>query len=135
MSEENLDLVRRAHEALRAGGVEALLEFIHPEFEGEAPPSLSVEPDVYRGRAGIRRYFDSFYDAVDEVRFEPEEFIDAGDHVVIPMQIVVKGRGSGIETGLRMTQVWTIREGMVVRIYPYVDKETALEAVGLKASS
>jgi ketosteroid isomerase-like protein len=134
MSEGNVEIVRRANEALRAGGVEALLEFIHPEFEGEAPADLSVEPDVYVGRAGVRRYFASFYDAVDEVRFEPEEFIDAGEHVVIPMQIVVKGRGSGIETGLRMTQVWTIRDGMVVRIYPYVDKESALEAVGLKAS-
>jgi ketosteroid isomerase-like protein len=134
VAEHNVEMVRRAHEALQTGGVEALLEFIHPEFEGEAPPELSVEPDVYVGHEGVRRYFASFYDAVDEVRFEPEEFIDAGDHVVIPMQIVVKGRGSGIESGLRMTQVWTIRDGMVVRIYPYVDKESALEAVGLKAS-
>jgi ketosteroid isomerase-like protein len=132
MSDHNVEIVRRAYEALRRDGVEGLLEFIHPEFEGEAPPELSVEPDIYLGREGVRHYFDSFYEAVDEVRFEPEEFIDAGDRVVIPMRLVVKGRGSGIETDLRMTQVWTMQDELVVRIFPYVDKETALEAVGLK---
>jgi len=130
MSEHNVEIVRRANEALRRGGYEELLEFIHPDFESETPPEMSVEPDTYVGHEGVRRWFESFYDAVDEVRFEPDEYIDAGEHVVIPMRLIVRGRGSGIETEQRLTQVWTIRDELVVRIHAYADKESALEAVG-----
>ena len=54
--------------------MEALLPFIHPDFEVTTPAGLAAEPDTYRGPEGIRRYFESFYEAMDEVGFEPEEF-------------------------------------------------------------
>ena len=41
------------------------------------PPELSAEPDVYIGHAGMRRYWESFHDALDEVRFELEANIFA----------------------------------------------------------
>ena len=84
MSSQNVELVRRGFEALSEGGVEALLPFIHPEFEVTTPANLASEPDTYRGHEGIRRYFDSFYDAMDEVRFEPGEFQEAGGRVIVP---------------------------------------------------
>ena len=37
------------------------------------PANLAAEPDTYRGHEGIRRYFDSFYDVMDEVRFRLNE--------------------------------------------------------------
>ena len=43
---------------------------IHPEFEVTTPQSLASEPDTYRGHEGIRRYFDSFYEAMENVYFE-----------------------------------------------------------------
>ncbi|HET8592451.1 MAG TPA: nuclear transport factor 2 family protein, partial [Solirubrobacterales bacterium] len=64
MTEQEAELVRRGFERLREAGVEGLLPFIHPEFEVTTPASLAAEPDTYRGREGIRRYFDSFGDAM-----------------------------------------------------------------------
>jgi ketosteroid isomerase-like protein len=132
--ESNVEILRRAYESLRDGGPDAILEFIDPEFEAIAPPELSVEPQTYRGREGVKRWFDSFYDAVDEVRIEPEEYIDAGEHVVTPIQIVVKGHESGIEVAQPVTFVWTMRSGRAVRLQPYADKQAALRALGHNGS-
>jgi ketosteroid isomerase-like protein len=130
MANESVDVLRRGFEALAAGGVEALLPFIDPDFVATVPPGLSVEPDTYRGPEGVRRYFDSFYEAVDEVRFEPEQFIARGDRVVVPTRVLVRGRGSGAEVTQRVTQVWTLRDGRAIRLDVYPTLADALEAAG-----
>jgi uncharacterized protein len=132
VGESNVEIVRRAYEALSARGVDAILDFVDPEFESQAPPELSVEPQAYRGHEGVRRWFESFYEAVEEVRLEPEEFIEAGAQVIVPVRLVVRGQGSGIEVGQRLVQVWTMRDGLAVRMDAYADKESALRAVGGK---
>jgi ketosteroid isomerase-like protein len=129
MSRENVDTVRRGFEVLREQGIEALLDFVDPEFETTTPPELTVEPATYRGHDGLRRYFDSFYEAMEEVRFEPEEFIDAGERVVVSTRLVARGRETGIEAEQRVVMVWTLRDGKVLRVAPYATKEEALAAV------
>ncbi len=127
----NVETVRRGFELLRRDGLEALLDLIDPEFETTTPPELTVEPSTYRGHDGLRRYFDSFYEVMEEVRFEPEEFIDAGERVVVPVRLVARGRGTGIEVEQRLVMVWTLRDGKVTRLDPYATKEEALAAAGL----
>ena len=129
MSETEVEIVRNALEVLRSDGFEAVLEFIHPDFEAEAPPDLSVEPQTYRGRDGVRYWFESFYEAVDEVRVEPEEFIERGDQVVVPVRLVVRGRDSGIEATQSLVQVWTIEDGKAIAMQAFADKESALRAL------
>jgi ketosteroid isomerase-like protein len=135
MSNENLDAVRRGFEALDRGGVEAFLEFIDPQFETTTPPELTVEPATYRGHDGLRRYFESFYEIMDEVRFEPVEFIDAGERVVVPARLVARGRDTGIEAVQQLAFVWTLRDGKGLRLQTYATRAEALEAAGLTASS
>ena len=77
--------------------MEGLLPFIHPEFEVTTPADLAAEPDTYRGPDGVRRYFDSFYEAMDEIRFEPREFLEAGGRVIVPITLTARGRTTGIE--------------------------------------
>jgi ketosteroid isomerase-like protein len=131
----NVEIAKRGFETLASRGVDAFLDFIHPEFVSVAPPELSVEPQTYRGREGVKRWFSSWYEAVDEVRLEPEEFIDAGEQVVIPLRIVVRGHDSGIEVGQGITWVSTLRDGLVVRMDTYADKEAALQALGMNVES
>ena len=65
MSKENVEIVRRAYAALAEEGVEAMLAFTDPQFEMTTPSSLASEPDTYRGHDGVRRWFDSFNDALE----------------------------------------------------------------------
>ena len=134
MSSENVDSVRRGFELLSEQGVEAMLEFVDPEFEVTTPPEFTVEPSTYRGHDGLRRYFDSFYEVMEEVRFEPEEFIAAGEQVVVPMRLVARGRGTGIEADQRLVQVCTLRDGKILRIDIYATREEALAATSRRVS-
>jgi uncharacterized protein len=131
MSTENVEATRRGFEALDQTGVEAFLEeFIDPEFETTTPPELTVEPATYRGHEGLRRYFESFYEVMDEVRFEPEEFIDAGDQVVVPTRLVARGRDTGIEAVQQIAMVWTLRNRKGLRVETYATTAEALAAAG-----
>jgi ketosteroid isomerase-like protein len=128
MSESNADLVRRGFEAMREGDVDALLPFIHPDFEATTPPGLAAEPDTYRGAEGIRRYFDSFYDAMDRVNFEPEDFIQVGERVVVPLTLRARGRTTGIETAQEAVTIWDVKDGKAIRIEVYATLEEAMAA-------
>jgi ketosteroid isomerase-like protein len=125
---ENTELVRAGFKALSKGGVEALLPFIHPEFEVTTPPQFAAEPDTYRGHEGIRRYFDSFYDAMDEVRFEPGEFRDAQGGVIVPTKLIARGRTTGIETQQDVVLVWSLRDGLAIRVEVFATLDEALAA-------
>ena len=113
-------------------GVEAMLEYIDPEFEVTVPPSLSVEPDTYRGHEGMRHYFESFADVMDEVRFEAQAFFDAGDKVVADTRLMTRGRETGLEVEQHVVQVWTVRDGLAVWAEVYPTKAEARRAVGLE---
>jgi ketosteroid isomerase-like protein len=130
VSEENVELVRAGFAALREQGVEGLMSLIHPEFEMTTPPQFSAEPDTYRGHDGVRRYFDSFYEAMDEIRFEPGEFREAAGRVIVPVTLIARGRTTGIEVKQELVMVWTLRDGHAIRLEPFATLEEALAAVG-----
>jgi ketosteroid isomerase-like protein len=128
MSKANADLVRERFGPMRDGDVEALLPLIHPEFEVTTPPGLAAEPDTYRGPEGIRRYFESFYEIMDRVSFEPDDFIAVGELVVVPVTLTARGRTTGIETAQKVVQVWQLKEEKAYRIEVYATLDEAMEA-------
>ena len=128
MGSSNLKTVQEAFETLREGGYEALLPLIHPEFEVTTPPELASEPDTYRGPEGIRRYFESFYEAMEEIHFEPTGFHAVGEHVVVELTLRARGRTSGIEAEQQLVQVWHLRDGLAVKLEVYSGLDEALEA-------
>jgi ketosteroid isomerase-like protein len=131
MSQQNLEIVRRVNAAFNSGDIERILAFVHTDFETTVGPELSVEPDTYRGHAGIRRYFNSFRDAMDEIRFYPESLREAGASVVVAVRLNAKGRSTGIMVEQRLGQVWSIRDGKAIQVQSYVSYREALRAVGL----
>jgi ketosteroid isomerase-like protein len=131
MSQENIEVVRDGFEAFNSGVITRILAFAHPDFEAIVPPELSAEPDTYRGHDGIRRYFQSFQDAMDEIRFQPEQFWDVGESVVAAVRITAKGRQTAIAVEQRIVQVWTLRDGKALRVRTYASLPEALAAVGL----
>jgi ketosteroid isomerase-like protein len=91
-------LVREAFQALDEGGVEAMLPYVREDFEMVTPPELASEPDTYLGRDGVRRWFDSFYEAMEEIRIEPEELRSYGPELVgIAFRMVARGRTTSLE--------------------------------------
>jgi ketosteroid isomerase-like protein len=132
MSEENVEIVRRALEAWRRGGRKAVADLLDPEIEWRMPPNLP-EAGTYRGRADVVRRLEEFLEAWDDLTVTVEELVDAGDRVVALVRYSGRGRESGIEIAGMTTdaQVWTLRNGKVLRVELYGGTAAALEAVGL----
>jgi uncharacterized protein len=131
MSQENVDLIRRGLEAFNSEDMERILAFVDPDFETVVSGELSAEPDTYRGHDGIRRYFKSFRDAMDEIRFEPERFWDAGEAVVVALRLTARGRQTAIRVEQSIAQVWSIRDGRAIGVRTYASVAEALRAAGL----
>src|SRR3954447_22469725 len=128
MSEANVDLVRRGFESLREGDFETLLPLIHPEFEATTPAALAAEPDTYRGHDGVRRYFESFYEAMDRVGFQAQELIPVGDLIVVDTVLRTRGRTTGIATEQRLATVWELKDGKAYRLSVYATVDEAVAA-------
>ena len=131
MSQENVDAVRRGLEAFNSGDIERVLDMAHTYFEAIVPPELSAEPDTYRGHDGLRRYFESFQDAMEDIRFEPERFIDVGEDVVTVVRLTARGRHTAIPVEQRIAQVWSMSEGKAVQVRTFATLKRALAAAGL----
>jgi ketosteroid isomerase-like protein len=131
MSQTDVEAIRQVYAALNGGDIGRFLALADPDFEGVVPPELSAEPDVYRGHDGIRRYFQVFQDAMDDIHFEPERFWDTGRSVVVAVRLTAKGRHTEIPVELQMAQVWTIRDSKAIQVLTYPELVDALSAEGL----
>ena len=133
MSQENVELVRRAYEAWNAGNFDAASELLSPEMEWQMPPNLP-ESDTWRSKAEVQRGLEDFMESWKELRAEVQELIDAGDRVVA----LVRFRGRSAVTELELqgvsvdAAVWTVRDGKLAKVEMYGGTEAALEAVGLR---
>jgi ketosteroid isomerase-like protein len=128
VSRENLEIVERGIEAFNDRGVEGIIPYIHPEFEATTPPNLASEPDTYRGHDGVRRWFDSFYEVMDQIRWDAHSFQQVGDRVVVEFTLRARGKTTGLEFGQEAVMVWSFRDGKGIRIELFETLDEALAA-------
>jgi ketosteroid isomerase-like protein len=131
VSQENVEFVRIYFEAWDAGGINAVADFWDPQITWRSAEGAIDDVGVIRGVEAMRAYADDWLDNFDDVHFELEEVIDAGEQVVSVQRITGRARGSGVETELRYAVVNTVRNGKLVRGREYWTRAEALEAVGL----
>jgi ketosteroid isomerase-like protein len=128
VSEQNLEIVQRGFDAFNEGGVEGILPFIHPEFEATTPPNLASEPDTYRGHDGIRRWFESFDEVMDQIRWDAHGFQLVGERVVVEFTLRARGKTTGLDFGQDAVMVWSLRDGKAVRVELFETLDEALRA-------
>ena len=135
MSQARIAALYRVIEAFNSGDIERILASTHPDFEAVVPPEFSAEPDTYLGDDGVRRYFDTFAEAMEDVRFEPGRMWDAGDVLVVAMRMTAKGKQTGIPVEQRFAQTWRIRDGRALAVHTFPSLAEALEVAGLPADA
>ena len=132
MSQENVELVHSGLGAVNRGGVEAILQMCDPEIEWIAIPGFLPDAEDYHGRAGVRAGFEKVGETFGKVEWEAEEVVESGEQLLVGLKLQATGRSSKIEGEFRIFQVWTIRDGKLVRLESYLSREEALEAAGLR---
>jgi len=129
VAEDGQEVTRRWFETWNRGDLDAFSDLYAIDAE-MLPPASWVESGVLEGRAQIRRFFEGLKEAWDgeDTAILNEMFI-AGDKVVSRMDWQVRGRTSGIDTRLPITNVNTIEDGRIVRQQHFLDHEEALAAL------
>ena len=126
MSQRNVEVVRKLFDAYRSGDYAAALECLAPEVVwhvGQELPARSPEAVL-----AVWERWDSAWDDLETV---PEDFIEAGDHVVVTVRYTGRGRGSGVPLDDRLFDVYTLRDGLCVAKAEYRERAEALQAAGL----
>ena len=129
MSERDVDLLRDGFSRLGDEGYESLMPLVHPDFEMTTQPGIAAEPQTYSGIEGMRRWWESFYEVMDEVRVEPSEYHDAGEGlVVVDFILRATGQTSGLEVTQHSYMLIHIRDELMHRIEFFFTLDDALAA-------
>ena len=113
--------------------VAELMDMFDPEVEWDLTHFVGwPEDQLYRGHAGMVAFWRAYLSAWERMEWEIEDMIGAGDHVVVLLRQHARGRGSG--AGIDRppyAQLWTLRDGKVVRFAAYSDRTVALLTAGV----
>jgi ketosteroid isomerase-like protein len=131
MSQESIEVVRRAIAAYNRRDFEAIRALNQPDVQLDWSASRGLDARVYQGEEEVMRFFQNFLEMFEEIRIEPDRFIESRDSVVVPNSARLRGR-DGIQTAARSILVFEVRSGRVARICLYQETREALEAVGLR---
>jgi ketosteroid isomerase-like protein len=132
MSKKNVEIVRRIYERWGRGDFRAGTELYDPFVLLVLRPEFP-DAGAYCGPDEIRRYMrEDFLADLEGTVIVGEEFLDAGDSVVVRVNQQATGAGSGAPVGMRYYQVWSFRGRSVIRIESIRGREEALEAAGLR---
>ena len=132
MSQENVEIVRRAFELWNRRDVDGALEIAADDIAMDWSNSIGPAKGVHRGREEVRKFWMSFLDAFESMHWEPEEVIELDpSRVLIATHLRARGRGSGVEVDASGAQLWTVKDGQLQSVKLFQSKAEALEAAGL----
>jgi len=107
---------------------------IDPEFLAEdaewVNPHDAVERGTRRGADEFNRAIARVFATWDDVHFHPDEVIDNGDQVVALGSLHGQLDVSGMVVSAEHGQIWTFRDGRVVRMQWFNTHRETLEVAG-----
>jgi ketosteroid isomerase-like protein len=132
MSAENVSLVQGIYRAFGTGDVPAAVAAMSPAIEwNEAENFPYADGNPYIGaEAIVSGVFARLASEWDGFRFEAEQFLDAGDTVVVTGRYHGTWRGTGQAMNPQAAHIWTCAEGKAVRFQQMVDTLAVARATG-----
>jgi ketosteroid isomerase-like protein len=133
MSQENVEVVLQLSEANARRDWDAIYAMYAPDIEWEDSSGLWGDWGVVKGQDALRQAWGRWFEVFGDVSWDLEEApVDAGDDVVATYHVRGRGRESGVAADQRITLVWSVHCGKIVRVRAYRERAQALEAAGLR---
>jgi ketosteroid isomerase-like protein len=131
---EHAELVRDAYRFIEDGRGDdfddAYGDLFDERFELLTPPSYPEGTQVFRGRAGLKRWIGGTREVWAEWRLLPERFVVTDDQVEVLLRVVVEGNLSGVRLDREMAHIWDVADGLVTRCEVFLDRSAALSPSG-----
>jgi uncharacterized protein len=127
------EALREAYAALNRNDVPAMLKAFDPRIE-RIEPSEYPAGGTYRGLADVEAHISKARETWAEGSCEPEQFIVAGDKIVVFLYVRVRLKDNTEWIEGRLADVFTFRNGKAIHWRTFDDRRQALEWAGAKAS-
>ena len=132
MSQENIEVIRGLYDSFSQGDVPAVLGQMDEAIEWrEAENYIYADRNPYLGpQAVLEGVFMRLGAEWEGFTVTPEEWLDAGHHVVVLGTYTGRRKETGKEVRAQFAHVWGLRGGRVVRFQQYTDTKQFAEVVG-----
>jgi ketosteroid isomerase-like protein len=130
MSVENVETYWRALDAANRRDMDALVREFDPDVEWHSAV-VGMGAEVYRGAEGVRELFRDGDENLANLVNEVSEVRDLGDRILALGRLRARGQESGVETEVSFNQLVDFKNGKVIRLRTFLDRQEALEAAGL----
>jgi ketosteroid isomerase-like protein len=131
MSQENMDLVRRAFQAFNDRDLDALAIFVTDDVVWRHIGGVAALMETeHRGRDAVEQWFADWVETV-QGRSEIEAVFEVDDRVVVITRTVGAGGTSGAPATIRTCLVISFRNRRISAVDDYYEVSEALEALGL----
>jgi ketosteroid isomerase-like protein len=131
VSEENVEAVRRIHDAWSQGDFSSV-DWADPEIVCRTPEGL-LRQGVHRGVEAMSREWRGWLHTFEDFRSTPLEYYDAGDQVVTINRFSGRGKASGVPLSeISGAARFVLRDGKVVEFEIYTDPKLALRDAGIE---
>lgn len=131
MSQENMTVIRGMYESFSRGDVTSVLGQMHQHIEWrEAENFIYADRNPYRGpQAVLEGVFMRLASEWADFKVMPEEWLDAGNHIVVLGTYSGRHKESSREVRAQFAHIWGVTHGRVVRFQQYTDTKQFADAI------
>jgi ketosteroid isomerase-like protein len=130
MSRENVEIVRRSIEEWERRDLRALMACYRSDAEVDWSRSRGPFKGVYRGRRGLKKFWNVLWSTFVDGRIETHSIAETGSVVVVTNTAHFRGR-DGIEVIGKSALLFTVENGKITCLRLFQEPAEALEAAGL----
>lgn len=125
-----VDIVRRSYDAFARDDMDGVLADMHPDIEWHQAQGLP-HGGLYHGLDEVKRnIFDPLDDEWwDEFTATPDEFLDAGEEVVVIGRYRGRAKRTGRPLDVPFVHVWTLRDEKAIRFRQFLDTAGWVDAL------
>jgi uncharacterized protein len=127
MTKKSVEIIAGLYEALARRDLPAIMSLIDPEIIVSQTELLPWGGE-YHGIEGVQQFFNRLFQSV-ESQLAVEEFVDAGDKVIVIGSTRGRVKATGASFNVRAVHVWTVKGNRGIRFEPNVETPKMLEAL------
>jgi ketosteroid isomerase-like protein len=132
VAEENVEVLRRLYASWERGDMRAFDVWdvnVEVSWIGTETPGIAGE---YRGVDELSAAISRYLEALADLRIKAERIVELDDgRVLVLSRHTARGKTSGLDYELELGDLFTLRDGKIVRYVSYWDRVEALTAAGL----
>ena len=123
--------MRRLYDALNHHDWDGAFADAHRDIE--VTTQRGPEAGTKRGREAAQGLVEDYIGMFDEVVFEPEEFVEVGDQVLVVLTRRARAKGADADMAVRNGHLFTFRDGRILSMRSFPDPEEGRKVVARDA--